>query len=280
MSARRALPALALPAALLLVAVYALPMLGLGRMSFNEVAPGGAMQEAWSLAIWRDLFADPFTGELTLNALWLSLMATLIGLTLAYPVALFLFRTTSRFRGLLAVIAVAPMLVSSVVRVFGWLAILSDRGLINWALQSAHLASAPVRLLYNWIGVTIGLTESIMPYMILTLIAGFGRLDRTVEEAAASLGAPPWRVLLRVTLPLSAPALLTAAIFGFVLSMSAFITPKLLGGGRVFVLATEIYEQAVTNTNWPLAAALALYTLLLLLTLLGAYGAITRSAAR
>lgn len=280
MSARRALPALALPAALLLAAVYALPMLGLGRMSFNEVTSGGAMQEAWSLAIWRDLFADPFTGELTVNALWLSLAATLIGLALAYPVALFLFRTNSRFRGLFAVIAVAPMLVSSVVRVFGWLAILSDRGLINWALQATHLASAPVRLVYNWVGVTVGLTESIMPYMILTLIAGFGRLDRTVEEAAASLGAPPWRVLLRVTLPLSAPAIATAAVLGFVLAMSAFITPKLLGGGRVFVLATEIYEQAVTNTNWPLAAALAVYTLLLLLVLLAAYGAITRSHAR
>jgi putative spermidine/putrescine transport system permease protein len=259
---------LLVPAALFVLAIYAWPTLLLFRNAFNEVGPTGAMVEAWSLKTATETFADGFTFELTLNSLWLSASATLLALCLSYPVALFLFRTDSRFRGLLAVIAIMPMLVSSVVRVFGWLAILGDRGLVNGALISLGLIASPMKLVFNWTGVTIGLAESIMPYMILALLAGFGRLDRTLEEASRSLGATPFRTFRRVTLPLSLPALALAAGLGFVLSMSAYITPKLLGGGRVFVLATEIFEQATTNTNWPVASVLALYTLGLLLILL------------
>lgn len=274
------LPLLLIPAGLFVLAVYAWPTLLLLRNAFNEVGPTGAMIEAWSLNTVTELFADGFTFELTLNSLQLSLSATAIALALSYPLSLFLFRTTSRFRGLLAVIAILPMLISSVVRVFGWLAILGDRGLVNTALQSLGLISAPLKLVFNGTGVTIGLAESIMPYMILALLAGFGRLDRTLEEAARSLGASPIRTFLRVTLPLSLPALVLAAGLGFVLSMSAYITPKLLGGGRVFVLATEIFEQATTNTNWPVASVLAIYTLALLLLLLVASNLLARGLKR
>lgn len=271
---------LLLPAGLLVLAIYAWPTLLLFRNAFNETGPTGALVEAWSLKTASEVFSDGFTIELTLNSLWLSFTATLIALALSYPVSLFLFRTNSRFRGLLAVIAIMPMLISGVVRVFGWLAILGDRGLVNTLAQSLGLITTPMRLVFNWTGVTIGLAESIMPYMILALLAGFGRLDRTLEEAARSLGASPWRTFRRVTLPLSLPALALAAGLGFVLSMSAYITPKLLGGGRVFVLATEIFEQATTNTNWPTASVYAIYTLGLLLVLLVASNIAARGLQR
>lgn len=269
---------LAVPGAALLVAIYAWPMLQLFRMAFNETGGTGAMVETWSLATWAKLAADSFTLDVTWFSLKISLISTTAALLLAYPVALFLFRTQSRWRGLLAVIAVAPMLVNSVVRVFGWLAILGDRGLVNSVLMGLGLTASPVRLVYNFTGATVGLTESLMPYMILALLAGFGRLDRACEEAASSLGAAPWRVFWRVTLPLSLPAVVLGYLLCFVLAMSAFITPKLLGGGRVFLLATEIYEQAITNVDWPVAAALALYTLVLLLLIVAAYGAAARRA--
>lgn len=270
---------LAIPASLVLVGVYVWPMLGLGRMSFNETGPTGAMLPALSLKIWQELLADHFTYELTLNSIHLSVVAATAALLLGYPLTLFLFRIDARWRGLLAAIAIAPMLVNGVVRVFGWLAILGDRGLVNSALQATGLAVQPIRLVYNWTGVAIGLTESLMPYMILALVAGFGRIDRTLEEAAASLGAPPWRRFVRVTLPLSLPAIALGWLLCFVLAMSSYITPKLLGGGRVFLLATEIYEQSITNVNWPMAAALALYTLVLLFLLMAAYGALARKTA-
>ena len=271
---------LALPAALLLGFIYLWPSLGLFRTAFNETSATGAMIEALSLKVWRELMADSFTYELTLNSLWLSITATSIALCVAYPISLFLFRTESRFRGLLAVMAIMPMLVSGVVRIFGWLTILGDQGMVNSAARSLGLIATPMHLLFNWTGVTIGLAESILPYMILALLAGFGRLDRALEEAARSLGAPPWRTFLRVTLPLSLPAIVLAAGLGFVLSMSAYITPKLLGGGRVFVLATEIFEHATTNANWPMASAMALYTLVLMLAFLGLSNFLSRRLAQ
>jgi putative spermidine/putrescine transport system permease protein len=269
-------PVLILPAALALIGLYVAPMLGLGRMAFNETGPTGAMVPAWSLATFRTLFDDAFTLEITWHSLRLSLTATTLALLLSYPLALFLFRTRSRFKALLIVLAITPMLVNGVVRVFGWLALLGDRGLVNAALMGLGLTQEPQRLVFNELGVTIGLAESLMPYMILALLSGFGRLDATVEEAAASLGATPWRVFRRVTLPLSLPAVVLGYLLCFVLAMSAYITPKLLGGGRVFLLATEIFDQATTTVNWPAAAALALYTLLLVTLLLGAYATLTR----
>lgn len=277
---RSRLPWLLVPATLLLLAIYVWPMLGILRTAFNEVGPTGGMIEAWSLKTWRDVFADSFTLELTLNSVTLALSASLIALLVAYPLSLFLVRVNAKYRGVLTVIAIMPMLVSSVVRVFGWLAILGDRGLINTVAQKLGLFAEPVRMVYNWTGVTIGLAEVVLPYMILALLAGFGRLDRALEEAARSLGAPPWRTFLRVTLPLSLPGIALAFGLGFVLSMSAYVTPKLLGGGRVFVLATEIFEQATTNTNWPVAAVLAIYTLTLLLGLLFASNLASRRAQK
>jgi putative spermidine/putrescine transport system permease protein len=268
--------ALVLPVTLLLTALYVLPMLGLGRMAFNETSPTGAMVPALSLTTFAALLEDSFTLETTWNSLWLSFASTTLALLLAYPLALFLHRTTSRFKALLTVLAVAPMLVSGVVRVFGWLALLGDRGFVNATLMGLGVTGGPVRLVYNYIGVTLGLAESLMPYMVLALLSGFGRLDRACEEAAASLGSPPWRVFWRVTLPLSLPAVVLGYLLCFVLAMSAYITPKLLGGGRVFLLATEIFDQAVTNVNWPAAAALALYTLVLVMLLVSAYAALTR----
>ncbi len=271
---------LALPATAVLLFTYVAPMFGLARMSFNRTLPGGAMQPDWTLATYAEMAADSFNLELTLNSIQLSFTATTFALLLAYPVSLFLFRTESRFRSLLAIIAIGPLLVNGVVRVFGWIAVLGDRGLVNSALLALGLVSEPVRLIYNWTGVTIGLTESLLPYMVLALLAGFGRLDREVEAAAMSLGARPWRVFVRVTLPLSLPAIVLGWLICFILAMSAFVTPKLLGGGRVFVLATQVFEEAVDTVNWPLAAALSVYMLVLLLLFLGAYGALTRRVER
>jgi putative spermidine/putrescine transport system permease protein len=147
--------------------------------------------------------------------------------------------------------------------------IMGDNGWVNAVLRTLGLPT--VRLFNTYNGVVIGMAEILMPYMALGLIAGFNRIDPTLEEAAASLGANSWRRFYRVTLPLSLPGVSLGCLLCFVLAMSAFVTPSLLGGGRVFVLATEIYDQAVTSLNWPLASAMSMLALALFLVVLIAY---------
>lgn len=201
---------------------------------------------------------------------------TFLTLCCAYPIALFLHRLSPARRNLLFVITVSPLLVSAVVRTYGWMVILGDQGLVNSLLLSAGLIAAPVRLVNGWIGVTVGLVEVLIPYMALSLISGFGRLDAHLEEVAASLGANAWRRFFRVVFPLTMPGVALGCLLCFVLSMSSFITPKLLGGGRVFLLATEIYDLAVIQLEWPRAAATSVIVLLLFGIALACYARIAR----
>ena len=265
---------LVLPALAILALGFLWPLLVLARMSLNRTLDGGALQPALSLDTYAALAADGFTWGLTYASLRLAAIAASVALLLGYPMALFLFRSRSRWRGLLAVAAVAPLLVSGTARVIGWLVILGDNGLVNAGLVALHLPR--LALINNDTGVQVGLTESVMPYTVLALLAGFGRLDRRLEEAAATLGARPLAAFWGVTVPLTLPAAVGAWTLAFVLGVSAFITPKLMGGGRVFTLATEIYDDATQTLDWPAAAALSAYVLVLLALILAVQAALLR----
>jgi len=256
------------PALALLALGFLWPLLVLARMSLNRTADNGALIADVAIGTYAKLAADEFNWGLTGSSLRLAALSATLALLLAYPMALFLFRTRSRFRSILAVAAIAPLLVSGTARVIGWLAILGDTGMVNAAIAALGLPRQA--LINNWTGVQIGLTESIMPYTVLALLAGFGRLDHRLEEAAASLGARPLAAFWAITIPLTLPAALGAWLLAFLLGVSAFITPKLMGGGRVFTLATEIYDAAVQTLDWPAASALSMFVLVLLVLILAA----------
>jgi putative spermidine/putrescine transport system permease protein len=254
---RRALPAFLLaPAGAITLVAFLLPMAWLARLSLSR-SSGGILIDDVALANYVRFFTDRFYLGVLWRSVWIAASVAMLSILASYPIALFLFRSRSRWRGVLAVLVIAPLLVSSVVRTFGWMIILGDRGWVNGILAMTGLASAPVRLMNSVSGVLIGLTEIMMPTTTLALLAGFARLDSSLEEAARSLGAPPWRCFLRITLPLTMPGIIVAALVTFVLSISSFITPSLLGGGRVAVLAATIYEEALETLDWPFAAAVS-----------------------
>ncbi|MGW7291930.1 ABC transporter permease [Streptomyces xiamenensis] len=253
------------PGVLALLLTYALPLVWVVRMALNQPLPGGAILQTLTLSTFTDVLTSAHYWNVIGQTLQLGLLTTVFTLLLAYPVALFLARTTSRWRSLLFALAVAPLLISSVARTFGWMAILGNQGVINKTLLAIGVIDDPVRLANNMTGVVIASTEIYMPFAILAMLAGFGRLDPELERAAASLGANRLSVLRRVVLPLTAPGVITASLLVFVLSLSGYVTPRLIGGGRVFVLATEIYDEAMNSLNWPVAAVLSV----LLLTLFG-----------
>lgn len=238
---------------------FILPILNLAKLSFAEALAGGGIGNAFTFDNWTGLLTDRFYAELLLTSILVSLAITLLTLVCSYPIAFYLHRTSGQWRTILTVLVISPLLTSAVVRTYGWVAILSDTGLVPTMLS--RFGFQPPPLMFNTAGVVIGLTEILMPYMILALLAGFGRLDKNIEDAARALGATESRVFTRIVLPLTIPGIALGSLLVFVLAVSSFITPKLLGGGRVFLLATEIYDQAMVTLNWPLAATLSMVVL-------------------
>jgi putative spermidine/putrescine transport system permease protein len=272
------LPLLVVPAVAVNLVTFLWPMFNLASLSFREGLPGGGLGETFSLSTWADLLGDGFYLEMMVRSVVVSLGITLCTLVTAYPLAFFVHRAPDRWRNLLVVACISPLLISAVVRTYGWLVILGDAGFLPSLLRGIGIA--PPKLVFNQTGVVIGLVEILMPYMILSLMAGFGKMSQTLEEAAASLGAPPFTVFRRIVLPLTMPGILLGCLLTFVLAISSFITPKILGGGRVILLATEIYDQAVVTLNWPLAAALSLVALGIFGVALVLYGRVAKAVER
>ena len=271
-----AIAGLTLPALALMTVAFILPLLWLARLSLDRSTGGGVLVEDVTAENYLQFFRDPFYLGILWRSLWMSAVVTVLTLLCSYPIALFLIRTRSRWRGVLAILTISPLLVSSVVRTFGWMVILGDSGLVNSWLRGLGLITAPLPLMNNMTGVLIGLTEIEMPTMTLALIAGFARLDATLEEAARTLGASPWRTLIRVTLPLSAPGIVIGCLITFVVVMSSFITPSLLGGGRVYVMATAIYQEALETLNWPVAATVSIILIAVFAVTVTAYERVSR----
>jgi putative spermidine/putrescine transport system permease protein len=253
---------LLLPVGLVNAILFLAPVANLISFSFREVQASGAMTGGASFASWLNVATDPYYIELLVNSVVVSLEITALTLLASYPIALYVHRARGSWRTFLLMLCVIPLLTSAVVRTYGWIVLLLGDGVVNHFLLWLGLPG-PFRLVYNATGVIIGLVEILMPYMILSLLAGFGKLDLRVEEAAASLGATPLRAFFWVVLPLSLPGIALGSLLCFVIAISSFITPKLLGGGRVFLLATEIYDQAMVTLNWPLASSLSILILLI-----------------
>ncbi len=254
---------LILPATLVYGLCFLAPIGWILRVSLDRAVPGGGIAPALTSANYVAFLTDGFRLREVGRTLTLGLEVTLITLVLTYPIALFLVRSPSRWRGLLITLAIAPLLTSAVVRTYAWIIILGHNGLVNSLLIRSGLVKTPLPLVNNLTGVVIALVQILMPYMALALLSGFGRFDPDLEAAAMSLGASPLRTFGRVTLPLSLPGIATGSLLVFVLTISSFITPRLLGGGRVFLLATDIYEQATYTLNWPLGGAISMVLLVL-----------------
>lgn len=255
-------PLLLLPALLVLAASFVLP---LGAMAVNSLHPGGGMgriDPGWTLDNYRRFVTDPFFLGVLLRTLGIGLLVSLIAIVIAYPLAWRLARSRSRFRGALTFVVLAPLLISVVVRNLGWLPVLGETGFINWALIGAGVISTPLSLINNTTGVVIGLVHAFVPFMIVSLLAAIRGIDPALEDAAASLGAKSWGIFFRVILPLSRKGLITGTLLVFSLSISAFITPAMMGGRRVLMMPGLIEQQMRSVLNYPFGATIAVILLL------------------
>jgi len=257
MSGRQGLLLIA-PLLLVLAGFFLVPVLMLLPMSFGVYEPGaGLVKGAWTLENYTRIVTDEYYREVVWRTLGLGLSVTLLCLLLAYPLAYLIARGPERWRVPLILLVIFPMLLNLVVRSFGWIALLANRGLINNLLMQLGLIGAPVKLLFNFIGLFIGLTHIYLPFMVLMLVAAIRNVPRDVESAAATLGSSRAHVFMAVTLPLSAPGILAGSILVFVLTISALVTPRMLGGPTYQVMATLIYDEYMQLLDWPSGSALS-----------------------
>ena len=191
----------------------------------------------------------------------MSIAVAMTAAVLAYPIAFLLWRVP-RWRNRLLILVMLPWLVSIVVRTYGWMVILGPRGTINEVLAWLGLIDAPVKLMFNDLGILIGLTHVLLPFAVIAILASMLQIDPRLEEASESLGARPARTLWRVLLPLSAPGIFVGINITFLTSMGAVVTPILLGGVREKMAGTQIYQDIVYAFNLPKASSWALMLLL------------------
>jgi putative spermidine/putrescine transport system permease protein len=252
--ARRLAPWLLLsPIMLVMLVAFVMPLLTFFQYSFYRFEYGKLIED-FSFDTYVEFLTDPYFRLVVLDTLKMSLITTVASILVGYPLAYALWRLRHPgLQKLFAVIIFSPILVSVVVRTYGWTVLLADQGPVNWVLQNLLMFPEPVRLVFNLTGVVISLTHVFLPFVVFPIFSVMLRIDPNLREAAMDLGAGWWTTFRRITFPLTLPGLVSGAQIAFTLSLGAFVTPQLLGGGRVLVLPLQVYT-ATTDINWPLAA--------------------------
>lgn len=242
---------LLVPALIVLIGVFLLPMLYILALSFQD------KHEQLSFDNYLLFFQDPYYAQILWRTIKLSLYTAVVCLILGYPVAMYMAKASSRMRGIVTFLIIAPHLVSVVIRNFGWVIILGEKGLINNFLTKLGLIEQPLKLMYNELGVVIGLTDSLIVYMVLAIATSLYQIDGSLYKASGILGANKLRTFFTVVLPLTLPGMLAGTTLVFSLSMSSYVTPALMGGSGVKVLPVIAYEKIMTQLNWQMGAALS-----------------------
>ncbi|MCX7265377.1 MAG: ABC transporter permease [Limnohabitans sp.] len=251
---------LSAPAMLLFSSLLLLPLTLTAVLSFNVFDYNTGVKNIFTWAHYAAIFTDDYYFEIFWRTFWIAGLTTLICLLIGAPEAYVLSRMGDPWRTVFLLIVLAPLLVSVVVRAFGWSMLLGPRGLVNQVF--AFIGMGPFKILYTEWAVVIALVHVMLPFMIIPIWTSLQKLDPGVENAALSLSASHFTTLRRIVLPQVLPGILSGSLIVFGLSASAFAIPGLLGGRRLKMVATVVYDEYLHELNWPLGAALALILLL------------------
>ncbi len=250
-----------LPARLVQLLFFAAPLAIVIALSLLTRGDYGAAERPWTVENYIRLF-DPLYAAIVWRSVWMAGLATGLSLLIAFPLALFISRA-GRWRNLWLQLVILPFWTSFLVRTYAWLFLLRDTGLVNTALLRAGVIHQPLPLLYNNGAVLLGLVYGYLPFMVLPLYAALERIDPSLLEAAADLGAKPLAVALRVIAPLARQGILAGSILVFIPSLGSYLTPDLMGGGRTIMIGNLIQNQFTTARDWPFGSALSLALLAL-----------------
>jgi len=269
---------LALPGTALFAALVLLPLALTFALSFHVYDPATGVQDQVTLAHYIAVVTDDYFLTIFWRTLRLAALTTLICALIGAPEAYILSRMREPWRAIFLLAIIGPLLVSVVVRTFGWSMLLGPAGLINDAFRFFGIGT--VKLLYTETAIVIGLVHVMLPFMVIPVWTSLQKLDPMVEAAACTLGASRFTALRRVVMPQVTMGLLSGSLVVFGLSASAFAMPALLGGRRLKVAATVVYDQYMNELNWSLGAAIAIIVLVVNLIIMLAYHRAVETRAR
>ncbi|MGE0714144.1 MAG: ABC transporter permease [Alphaproteobacteria bacterium] len=253
--------AFVLPYTLFLAVFLAVPLADILVLSVYRYSSSAIAIPDFTLRNFERL-TNAYFGGLLLKTIKLAMLATAVCAVLGYPVAYYLARSSRRVMALGLFLLVVPIMISTVVRVFGWVVILGKNGTLSQLLQAVGFA-AGVDILYTETAVMVGLVQLFLPFMVLPVMASIERIPRRLEEAARNLGANGWQVFRRTIFPMALPGFTSGCILVFSLTISAYVTPSLMGGTAGRMIGLEIYDQVLVSYNWPQASAIAIVLILL-----------------
>lgn len=240
---------LILPGLALLFVAFLLPILQMLTLSVSDGQGGFTLQH------FQRFLGDPFYLGIVWRTLWLSLLITLICSVIGFPYAYIASMVSPRLRAWLIVLLIMPLMTSVVVRTFGWMVLLSRNGLIPDIIRSLGLGGRSFSLMHTETAIVVGMVQVLLPFMAISILSVILKIDSRLTEAARTMGCSFLQTLTKVVFPLALPGVVAGSLLVFTLSVSSFITPTLLGGVRLPMLATSIYEQVTQTLDWPFAAA-------------------------
>lgn len=254
------------PAIFLQAALFLIPLAIIASYSLQTRGAYGGTGLPWTLESWTRLI-DPLYAKILWRTLWISAVSTLICLALGLPLAWFIAQA-GRYKNLYLQLVILPFWTSFLIRTYAWMFLLRDTGLINSALLGLGWISEPLPLLYHDGAVILGLVYGYLPFMVLPLYSNLERLDKSLLEAAADLGARPFTTVTHVVLPLCAPGIKAGCILVFIPCLGAYLTPDLMGGGKTIMAGNLVQNQFTTARDWPFGAAISLALMALVMLLL------------
>lgn len=216
---------------------------------------------SWGLQNFTAFFAEPLNRDVYWRTVRLAGLATLTAAVVGYPAAMAIVRLPARWRGLVTGLVILPLMVSPIARTYAWIVLLGRNGLVNSALVGSGVVEGPVPMLYTEAAVFIGLLQLMLPLMLVSLVSALENLPADVEHAARSLGATPLQAFFRVTLPLTQEGLVLGGTLVFTGCVTAYITPALLGGAKVLMLETLLYQKVNSGGDLPAASVIAVLLL-------------------
>ncbi len=239
--------------------------------SFWLRAPSGADIPAFQFGNYKKIFSDFFYASLLLRTIRVTIETVALCLILGYIPAYFFSHTKSKYKPLLLLLIMLPFWISYIIRTLSWINILGETGLINYLLIKSGILATPLKMLYNEAAVIMGLVQYMLPFMILNIYVTLEGIDKSLVEAAKSLGCTEWQAFKEITFPLSLPGISAGCLLVFVLTTATYITPLILGGPGDELFANEIYNRVIGSMDWPFGCAISVILLVLLMIIVYTY---------